>query len=61
VDGRIRGTTTRTGLKVTASLDEATYRKGQKVTREDMRGLNVRPHDALPRWNYILKPRASLS
>src|SRR5262249_1521942 len=30
--GYIRGTTTRTGLTVKATLDEATYRKGQKVS-----------------------------
>ena len=32
----IRGTTTTTGLKVTARLDEGVYRKGLKVSRQDM-------------------------
>jgi hypothetical protein len=34
--GYIRGTTTSTGLKVKAYLDENTYRRGQMVTREDV-------------------------
>jgi hypothetical protein len=55
--GYIRGTATRTGLRVTALLDDATYRKGQKVSREDMDGLNLRRHDTLPQWNYTLNPR----
>jgi hypothetical protein len=57
--GYIRGTTTRTGLRVTASLDEATYRKGQKVAREDMEGLNLKRHETLPQWNYTITPHIS--
>jgi transposase len=38
----IRGTTTTTGLKVTARLDEGVYRKGIKVAKEDMTGLDLR-------------------
>jgi hypothetical protein len=53
----IRGTTTATGLKVTARLDERVYRKGQKVTREEMDGLRVRRHDTCPAWNYTISPR----
>jgi hypothetical protein len=56
--GYIRGTTTRTGLTVKASLDEATYRKGQKVSRDEIRGLRVRHHGALPQWNYTMSPRS---
>lgn len=55
--GYIRGTTTRTGLSVNASLDEATYRKGQKVTADEIRGLSVKHHDVLPLWNYTVSPR----
>jgi hypothetical protein len=40
--GYIRGTTTQTGLAITAQLDEATYRKGQKVSAEDMGLLKVK-------------------
>jgi transposase len=53
----IRGTTTSTGLKVTAGLDEGTYRKGIKVSRQDMDSLNVRKHDTCPELNYTISPR----
>jgi hypothetical protein len=55
--GYIRGTTTRTGLTVKAILDETTYKKGQKVTKDAMLALNLRCHDVLPQWNYTLSPR----
>jgi Rhodopirellula transposase DDE domain len=55
--GYIRGTTTTTGLTVKACLDEGIYRKGQKVTREDMATLNLRLHDTCPEWNYTISPR----
>jgi transposase len=55
--GYIRGTTTRTGLLVKAQLDEDTYRKGQKVSREEMDQLNLKRHDVCPEWNYTLSPR----
>lgn len=40
--GYIRGTTTSTGLTVRASLDEGVYKKGIKVSRADMKLLDVR-------------------
>jgi hypothetical protein len=52
--GYIRGTTTKTGLAVTARLDEATYKRSKKVTSEDIRRLRVRYHDTCPEWNYTL-------
>jgi hypothetical protein len=56
--GYIRGTTTRTGLTVKATLDDTTYRKGPKVKREEIRALNLNCHDVLPQWNYTLSPRS---
>ena len=53
----IRGTTTTKGLTVTAYLDEGIYRKGQKVTREDMTKVNVKPHPVCPSLNYTISPR----
>ena len=53
----IRGTTTRTGLVVTARLDEATYRKAQKVSQDDVRQLRVRQHETCSDWNYTISPR----
>jgi transposase len=55
--GYIRGTMTRTGLAVTAQLDEATYRKGTKVTADEVRLLHVRHHATCSAWNYTISPR----
>ena len=55
--GYIRGTTTTTGLTVTAHLDEGMYRKGLKVARTDMASLNVKEHEVCPQWNYTISPR----
>ncbi|HEV3258978.1 MAG TPA: ISAzo13 family transposase [Gemmataceae bacterium] len=55
--GYIRGTTTKAGLTVKAYLDEATYPKGQKVSKEEMNRLDLRRHDVCPKWNYTLNPR----
>jgi hypothetical protein len=55
--GYIRGTTTTTGLTVKAYLDENTYRKGQKVGRDEMDQLNLRRHEVCPPWNYTISPR----
>jgi hypothetical protein len=55
--GYIRGTTTTTGLTVKACLDEGIYKKGQKVTREDMEKLNLEAHTVCSRLNYTIKPR----
>jgi hypothetical protein len=56
--GYIRGTTTKAGLTVKAHLDEETYPKGQKVSREEMDRLALIRHDVCPKWNYTLRPRA---
>ncbi|MDT9136308.1 hypothetical protein RSW15_24555, partial [Escherichia coli] len=53
----MRGTTTSTGLKVQASLDEGVYRKGIKASRDDMKLLDIKHHGVCPRWNYTISPR----
>lgn len=53
----IRGTTTATGLKVTASLDEGIYTKGRKVASGDFECLSLEAHTVCPKWNYTLRPR----
>jgi hypothetical protein len=53
----IRGTTTATGLSVKAYLDEGIYKKGQKVTREVLRELNLKPRSVCPDLNYTIRPR----
>jgi hypothetical protein len=55
--GFIRGTTTASGLKVDAHLDDRIYPKGRKVTQREMRQLVVQTHETCPRWNYTLSPR----
>jgi len=53
----IRGTTTTTGLKVEAHLDQGIYRKGRKVTERQLKELALSAHDICPRWNYNLSSR----
>jgi hypothetical protein len=55
----IAGTTTRTGLKVRAALDDTTYPKGIKITDAQMRVLekqHLTRHDFHPEWNYRVSP-----
>lgn len=53
----IRGTTTQTGLKVSACLVEKVYAKGIKVADEVMESLNLERHTTCPNWNYTIRPR----
>ncbi len=55
--GLIRGTSTETGLRVTADWWEREYRKGVKVSDAQMAELNIERHDVCPQWNYTIKPR----
>jgi hypothetical protein len=55
--GFIRGTTTATGLVVSAEWWERQYVRGVKVSAADMAELNIERHDICPRWNYTIKPR----
>lgn len=53
----IRGTITKTGLKVRALLTRKTYPKGVKVTKEEFAGIEIQRHDVCPAWNYTISPR----
>jgi Rhodopirellula transposase DDE domain len=53
----LRGTTTTTGLTVSALRDERTYATGQSVSDAQMHALNLEPHAVCPVWNYTLRPR----
>lgn len=55
--GLLRGTSTRTGLQVTAEWWDRPYAKGVKVSDADMAKLELDRHDTCPRWNYTLLPR----
>jgi len=51
-----RTTTTTTGLRVKAHLVRRRYKKGVKITDDQMRDLSIRKDDTLPRWNYTIEP-----
>ncbi len=53
----IRSTTTRTGLRVSAYLNDTQYQKGIKIPDQEMQRLNTSSDDQIPRWNYTTKPR----
>jgi hypothetical protein len=52
----ISTTKTKTGLTVSAKLNSKIYEKGQAVTEEEMKLLNIRTHRTLPEWNYTIRP-----
>jgi hypothetical protein len=54
----ITATTTRTGLKVHAELDSATYETGVRIGDRQMDVLPVTHHDWHGDWNYTLRPEA---
>ncbi len=53
----IRGTSTKTGLQIEAFMVEDDYKKGKKVTDEEMEKLNMQRHSVCPLCNYSFKPR----
>ncbi len=55
----IGATTTRTGLKIQATLDQAAYPKGVKISDRQMRELETTRLTRDPwhgEWNYCLHP-----
>ena len=55
----IAATTTTTGLKVTAALDEGRYPTGTEISDEQMNALKERaltPHRFHGAWNYTVRP-----
>ena len=57
--GFIRRTTTRTGLKVTATHFEKTYQIGQRVSNAEFKAIQLTRHAICPQWNCTIRPRAS--
>jgi hypothetical protein len=53
----LRGTTTKTGLAVTACVDTGTYRRGVRVSDAEMDELQIWHHAVCPQWNYTIRPR----
>ncbi len=52
----IGSTHTTTGLEVHATLDEANYPKGIKVSKADYESINITPRKFHGEWNYVIKP-----
>jgi Rhodopirellula transposase DDE domain len=55
----IANTSTKTGLKIGAKLDENTYEKGIKIKDEEMNNLNLTRDDFHGEWNYSLGSETS--
>ncbi len=55
----IANTSTKTGLKVCAILDENEYQCGKEISDEEMASLDIHGDDFHPEWNYIIKCRSS--
>jgi hypothetical protein len=55
--GYLRGTTTATGLVVTAEWHDRRYVKGVAVSDADFAELAIEHHDTCPQWNYTITPR----
>jgi hypothetical protein len=53
----IAATTTDTGLKVRAELDENKYPKGVKVSDLQMAAVNLTRHSFHGDWNYTVSPQ----
>jgi len=53
----ISATKTTQGLRIKAVLDRGFYETGVKISKEQMKTLNLRPHQQNPEWNYSLLPR----
>jgi hypothetical protein len=54
----IAATTTKAGLKVECALDTRTYAKGIRISKAQMRTLDIRGDTFHPEWNYTVHPRS---
>jgi len=52
----IGDTTTTTGLRILAQLDEQTYEKGRAISDEEFAAINIERETFHGEWNYIIKP-----
>lgn len=53
----ITSTKTKTGLTILARLNKKIYKKGVKVSKEEMQSLNIVKDKFHGEWNYTIKPR----
>lgn len=52
----IGATTTKTGLKVESALDTRSYKKGIKISKAEMKRLDITGDQFHPEWNYTIRP-----
>ena len=57
----IAATSTGAGLKVRAEIDANLYPAGNKVTDQQIAGLNIERDPFHGEWNYIIRPQATSS
>ncbi len=57
IEKLIGETTTSTGLEVKAQLDKRKYPVKVKLTNEEMKRVNLKPHKFHGEWNYTIRPR----
>lgn len=50
-------TTTRSGLRIRSELDEGSYPKGRKITKEQEEGLAMKRDSFHGEWNYRMLPQ----
>ncbi len=53
----IANTTNKSGLQISAVLDENIYHTGIKISDDEMELLSLEKHPDLPAWNYTISPR----
>jgi hypothetical protein len=53
----IGNTTTKTGLKIRAELDENTYEKGIKISDKELAKVNLHKEEFHGEWNYKIMPK----
>lgn len=52
----IRTTRTCSGLRVRSRLHRKHYELGERISDAEFKGLLLKPHKVLPKWNYTLTP-----
>ncbi len=53
----IGATSTKTGLKVYASVDPNEYEGGIKISDKELKGINIQKHEFHGKdWNYTILP-----
>lgn len=53
----IANTSTEKGLKVKAKVDDKLYKKGLKISDEEMGGISIDRNNFRGEWNYIIVPK----